>query len=184
MFQPGSDFGICRKSYWVTTVGVGRIGRGWRGLHKRARVCLLPDDCVLECVGSSVTYAWVPHLPPLTPRTEPHLFVRSAQTRGCLFVFARAGKTLAACSRLVCGGGGKCVRLTVNDVTVGPALLRVLTPGAKLFQMFLLGSQSWHHLSLRPFAPPPPRPCPSYSSPKPSSSTLSVIMHLASEVLV
>lgn len=69
MFQPGSDFGICRKSYWVTTVGVGRIGRGWRGLHKRARVCLLPDDCVLECVGSSVTYAWVP--PPTSPRSPP-----------------------------------------------------------------------------------------------------------------
>lgn len=179
MFQPGSDFGICRKSYWVTTVGVGRISRVWRGLHKRARVCLLSDDCVLECVGSSVTYAWVPPASPLTPRTKPHLFVRSAQTRGCLFVFARAGKTLAARSRLVCGGGGKCVRLTVNDVTVGPALLRVLTPGAKLFQMFLLGSQSWHHLSLRPLAPPP-RPCPSNPSPKPSSSTLSFIMHLAS----
>ena len=25
MFQPGSDFGICRKSYWVTGAGGGGV---------------------------------------------------------------------------------------------------------------------------------------------------------------
>lgn len=166
--------------------GWGGSAGGWRGLHKRARVCLPSDDCVLEGVGSSVTYAWVP--PPHLPRSPPEpnhtcLSGRLKLAAVCLSLHVRAKHWLRVLALFAGAAGGKCVRLTVNDVTVGPALLRVLTPGAKLFQMFLLGSQSWHHLSLRPLAPPP-RPCPSYSSskpsPKPSSSPLSVIMHLAS----